>query len=328
MKNRPVILFFGILLLLGVFLPAHAQQFIQIPSPQGYVTDLSGILSAGEKQILETRLQTVEKDTAVEVVILVVPTTQGEDISQFATRVFDQWKIGKKGKDNGLLIVLATQDRAYFMETGYGLGGTLPDALLGRIGREKMVPLFKDGKFSAGLIAGLDDIEGYLRNDPNVVAEYETNPISTIFPSQNIVFEAFDFGFVMIGIVLILFLLLLAKMWRHFSSQENGKGDFLKQTFILLMVGVFFTIFIGIFTLVLLGGFYGFTITGILFLYWLIFSKVPIFPKGSSSTYSRIGGFGGGIGGGRFRGGGFSGGGGFGGFGGGRTGGGGAGGRF
>lgn len=299
--------------LLIPFAWAQNSAFVPVPPNEGYVTDTAHVLDT-HAGALELQLKQLDLDKGVQVAVLTLPTTAGEELSQYAGRVFDSWKIGNAERDNGLLIVLATEDRAYFVQTGYGLEGTLPDILIGRIAQEEMVPLFTQGEFGLGIAAGVNAFEGILRNDPSVVSEYAEKPIE---------FELFNAGFMAMGLAGVLFVLLLIKLWKGLASDRK---TFVQQALALVASGLFLAVGGGFFTLLAFGGFYGFSLTSIFFLYWLLFGSVPLFAltSGSMGGVGRgIGGWGGGMGG-------FGGGsgGGFGGFGGGSSGGGGAGGRF
>ena len=142
-----VMLFFGV-----------ARAGVAVPALKARVTDLTGTLTAQQTQSLETRLAALEQRKGAQVVVLVLPTTQPEDIADYATRVFDQWKIGRKNVDDGVLVVVAKNDHRAMIETGYGLEGAIPDAAASRIIREYMSPKFRVNDF----YGGLDDAIGAL----------------------------------------------------------------------------------------------------------------------------------------------------------------------
>jgi uncharacterized protein len=129
-----------------------------IPPLAARVTDLTRTLSASERQALEAKLADWEARTGNQLAVLVVPSTQPEPIETYSIRVAEQWKIGRKGNDNGVLFVVAKEDRKLRIEVGYGLEGVLTDATSGRIIRETVAPLFREGKFGSGIGAGVDRI--------------------------------------------------------------------------------------------------------------------------------------------------------------------------
>jgi len=162
---------------LAAFLLAPYALAYDIPEPNGYVTDQASVFSYEDEIAIEAKIQEIEDSTTAEIGVLVIPTTDGEAISQLAFDVGNTWGVGKEQNDNGLVIVIATEDRAWFMATGYGLEGALPDAITKRIAENDFPPHFREGRYAVGILAALDDIEGYLKNDPSVIAEYEGSSI-------------------------------------------------------------------------------------------------------------------------------------------------------
>lgn len=136
--------------------------------PKQYVEDLAQKIDAKAKEKLLGYLQELEQKTGVQFIVLTVPTTGGEPIERFALRLAESWKLGQKGKDNGLLLVVAVNDRKYRFETGYGLEGPLPDGLLGTIGRRYLVPHFRRGDYSKGIHDGVAAVLDTLSKHYNV----------------------------------------------------------------------------------------------------------------------------------------------------------------
>jgi uncharacterized protein len=138
-----------------VFLCISVSQAVvpQIPrTPSHHVVDLAGIMDDTVEQRLNGYLQELEQKTTAQFVVLTLTSLEGESIEDFTlTTAHDTWKLGQKGKDNGALLVVALKDKKYRFETGYGLEGTLPDSLVGSIGREYLVPYFKKGDYSTGI---------------------------------------------------------------------------------------------------------------------------------------------------------------------------------
>ena len=122
-------------------------------SPPGQVIDLAGIIDSTQKEQLSRILHELEQKTSVQMVILTLTSLDGEDINSVSLRTAEQWQLGQKDKDNGLLLTVALKDRRYRFETGYGLESVLPDSLLGTIGRQTLVPYFKQGNYSMGIAA-------------------------------------------------------------------------------------------------------------------------------------------------------------------------------
>jgi uncharacterized protein len=122
--------------------------------PRDYVVDLAGIVRSDLKSELNGYLQMLEQKTTAQVLVLTVRTLDNQSIEEFAFNTKEKWKLGQKGKDNGVLIVVAVNDRKYRIEVGYGLESILPDSMVGSIGREYFVPYFRTGDYSAGIYAG------------------------------------------------------------------------------------------------------------------------------------------------------------------------------
>ena len=120
--------------------------------PQNYVVDLAGIIDNATQNRLNAYLKELEQKTTVQFVVLTLDSLEGESIEDLSISIaHDRWKLGQKGKDNGLLLVVAVNDRKYRIEVGYGLEGLLPDSLVGSIGRNILVPFFKKGDYSGGI---------------------------------------------------------------------------------------------------------------------------------------------------------------------------------
>ncbi|MBZ5791055.1 TPM domain-containing protein [Burkholderia contaminans] len=126
------------------------------PPLKGRVTDTTGALSAACASELTDRLAALEQRLGVQIAILLVGSTGSSTIEQFATTVFDQWKLGKAEVNNGLLLVAALNDHAVRIEVGYGLEGTIPDIVAGRIIRERIVPAFRENRIEAGISDAVD----------------------------------------------------------------------------------------------------------------------------------------------------------------------------
>lgn len=122
-----------------------------IPPLSARVTDLTGTLDAQQKQTLESELAALEQRKGAQVGVLLVPTTQPEDIAQYAIRVFDAWKLGRKNIDDGALLIVAKNDRRVRIEVARGLEGAIPDAAAARIIREYIAPKFRTGDFYGGI---------------------------------------------------------------------------------------------------------------------------------------------------------------------------------
>lgn len=144
---------------------AQAQAEQAIPPLTARVTDTSGTLTDAQRSALEAKLEAFEHEKGAQVAVLVVPTTQPEAIEQYSIRVVDAWKLGRAQPDDGVLLLVAKDDRQLRIEVGYGLEGALPDAIASRIIRETITPRFREGDYYGGIDAGLDRILGVIRGE-------------------------------------------------------------------------------------------------------------------------------------------------------------------
>ena len=154
------------LLALTLCWPLVADAQIAVPALTGRVTDQTATLSAEQKAALEQTLQAFEARKGSQLAVLLVPTTAPETIEQYALRVAEQWKLGRKKVDDGAILVIAKTDRALRIEVGYGLEGALNDATSKRIISEIITPRFKQGDFSGGITAGVDQIIRVIDGEP------------------------------------------------------------------------------------------------------------------------------------------------------------------
>lgn len=155
------------LLVSGAALAADAPRdgFQPIPALRARVTDLTGTLTASESQALEAKLAAWESRTGNQLAVLIVPTTQPETIEQYGIRVAEAWKLGQKSKDNGVLFLVAKNDKRMRIEVGYGLEGELTDVASRRIIGDTVAPLFSQGQFAAGINAGAERIMRIVSGD-------------------------------------------------------------------------------------------------------------------------------------------------------------------
>jgi len=139
---------------------------VAVPPLTARVTDQTGTLTREQQAGLERMLQEFEARKGTQIAVLMVPTTAPEPIEQYALRVGEQWKIGRKKVDDGAILVVAKDDRALRIEVGYGLEGVLNDATASRIIREVIVPRFRENDFYGGIDAGLDRMVRVIDGEP------------------------------------------------------------------------------------------------------------------------------------------------------------------
>lgn len=139
---------------------------VEVPPFTARVVDLTQTLSESEQVTLEAKLKRFEEAKGSQIAVLLVPTTQPDEIEQYSIRVVDEWKVGRKSVDDSVLILIAIDDRKMRIEVGYGLEGAIPDLYAKRIINETLTPKFKQGDFAGGIAAATDQIIGLIDGEP------------------------------------------------------------------------------------------------------------------------------------------------------------------
>ncbi len=263
-----------------------AASAVSYPAISGFVTDNANIIDSSYKDKITQLAGEIEKESTVEIAVVTIDSLEGEDIDMYAVNLFEKWGIGKKDKDNGLLILVAKEDREAKFEVGYGLEGTVTDSMRVNIGERIIVPNFKNGEYGKGIYESMLVVQELLKGNPEVVSQYSMkqggSSGNTDISGSGA--DAFGVLFGILFVLVVIFIIFIAIMNASYGTDSSWKrGRVYRQTP----------------------------------------GRLPDrgWGMGGGGHWSGGGGFGGGFGGGRSGGGGF--GGGFGGFGGGRSGGGG-----
>ena len=155
-----------------VFLLAlHARLLAAPLTPQGSVSDFANLLTPETKTALQALLRDTEQQTTAEIAVVTVPSLDGETVEQYANRLFKEWGIGKKGVNNGVLVLVAPTERKVRIEVGYGLEPVLPDGLAGEIIRTDFLPQFKNGDYPRGILDGVRHVSDIVRDRHVLTAE-------------------------------------------------------------------------------------------------------------------------------------------------------------
>lgn len=169
-----------VLLILLLCLPcfAGAQQQASIPAFDSPVVDTTGTLDAASKQRLEQQALALRQRKGSQLQVLIVPSTAPETIEQYAVRAFESFRLGRKGVDDGVLLIVAKDDRKVRIEVGYGLEGAIPDITAGRVIQEYMVPKFRQGDYAGGIIDATTQLVKLIDGEPlpEPVADNPTGP--------------------------------------------------------------------------------------------------------------------------------------------------------
>jgi uncharacterized protein len=202
-----------LLLLAATALGAAAQPLVAVPPLSERVIDLTGTLTAVESQNLIGKLAAFEAEAGPQIVVLLVPTTQPEDIASFAQRVGVEWKIGRRDVGDGLLMVVAKNDRKIWIAPAKALEGAVPDLAARKVVTEQISPRFKTGDFAGGIDAGVDALISRIKG--------ENLPVPTARDRRG---GASDFGFAPLELLLFAFVALpiLATVLRSIFGRGLG----------------------------------------------------------------------------------------------------------
>ena len=137
---------------------ATAQEFPERPRPARLVNDFAGILSASQRQTLESALVAYDDSTSTQIAVVTVPTLNDYDVADYAVQLGEKWGIGRKQKDNGLLLLVAPNERKVTIQVGYGLEGAIPDATAKTIISQRIIPYFKQNNYPGGIAAGVQGL--------------------------------------------------------------------------------------------------------------------------------------------------------------------------
>ncbi|MDD3310555.1 YgcG family protein [Pseudodesulfovibrio sp.] len=198
----------AVLLLAAV--PARA---LEAPSFSGYVTDRAHMISAEAKAAMEDRLAELDRTDSTQVAVLTIPSLEGDSLEDFSIRVAEAWKVGHKGSDNGVLLIVSKGDHKIRIEVGYGLEGVLTDILAGQIIKNIIGPHFRAGDYDAGFIDGVAAIAGAVRG------EYSAPPAAERRRSRSGILP-----FIVVPMILIIGLTELFGRRRRYSPLSSGEA--------------------------------------------------------------------------------------------------------
>ena len=171
---------FALLTLASFVSVSAAQESADVPLLTARVTDLAGFLTPSEARLLEERLEAFEDSTSTQIAILTVPSLGGTSIEEYSIQTFEKNGIGQKNKDNGVLLLVAREERRLRIEVGYGLEGVLTDALSTQVIEREIKPAFREGRYGQGLLAGVDAIMAITAGE--YTADGQATEIRNFFP--------------------------------------------------------------------------------------------------------------------------------------------------
>jgi uncharacterized protein len=187
---------------------AWGERVQDLPAPTNYVNDFANVLSPATLASLNALCAQLDRQAHAQIAVVTVKSLDGEPIENFATALEDKWKVGKKGTDRGLLLILATDDRKYRVEVGYGLEGILPDGRVGDIGRA-MVPYLRQNDYDGAVTMAVRQIAGVIAADAGVTLNLGPRPAYA--PAQQA--KPLTLGEVLVlGVILLLVIFFLARV--------------------------------------------------------------------------------------------------------------------
>jgi len=148
---------------------------VSYPQFRGYVTDNANMIDQSYEAKITQLAGEIERETTVQIAVATVESLEGESIYTYSENLFEKWGIGKKDKDNGLLILVVKDPHNYGFEVGYGLEGTITDSITYEMGKKKFEPNFKNGDYGKGIYESMLDVQELVRGNPEVVSQYSTN---------------------------------------------------------------------------------------------------------------------------------------------------------
>ncbi|MGA2141085.1 MAG: TPM domain-containing protein [Brevinematales bacterium] len=273
-------LFLSILL----FSPFAATFSLSIPaSPEARVNDYAGMLSDDTRAAIEAYLANLESRTGIQIVVAAFPSLEGESLEDYSIRLAEKWKIGQKGKDNGVILVIFKQERKLRIEVGYGLEDKLPDASASYIIRNVIAPYFKAGDYDSGVKAGVQAIAKTVSGESTDETETSSGPSNFTIDKEKLI----KIGIIILCVLAVLFLLDILRFFYYMSGHRNYGHRYSFFEWLII-----FSITLGIFKII----------------FYLFLMRGGGFGGGSGSGWGSGGSSFGGGGGGSFGGGGSSGG--------------------
>jgi uncharacterized protein len=201
-------------LILIFYLPQLLAR--DVPALKARVNDYARMLSSYTEKQLEGILRDLEQTDSTQIVILTIPSLEGEVLEEFSIKVLDEWKIGQKGLDNGAMLLIAQDDREIRIEVGYGLEGSLTDLMSGRIVHDVILPRFRAGNFDQGVLDGVQAMVGVVRGEykaPEKIPSRKGPKFKGTHP------------FFIVWLVFVFIIILLGKLRRIFGPKRSGRSS-------------------------------------------------------------------------------------------------------
>lgn len=186
---------------------------LEVPALHGRVNDYANIINSNTEAEISSYLDSVENTTGIQIVVLTVPSLKGEDISSFSIKTAEQWGIGRKGNDDGALLVVALNEHQVRIEVGYGLEDKLTDAKCGLIIRNVMIPEFKNNNYSGGILKGVKNMGGIATNNTELISRSVSEEISS---------DSDFVGFIVLIFWIFVFIIAITSRSRRFYRHSGN----------------------------------------------------------------------------------------------------------
>lgn len=213
------------LFVLGFSIPTFSSGF-RVPRPEGYIRDITHTLSLDQEASLELSSKEIDKKSGVQLAVLIVNDLDGDTIENATVKTFEKWGIGQKGKDNGVLFLIALKDKKMRIEVGYGLEGVLPDGKAGAILDSSVVPYFKKAQFSEGILSGYKRIAETV--DPSFKVKNQKENHQKPVKKASLLQAFIVNNFIIMLLVILVGLLIISPTFRSFFflMLVSGSGRF------------------------------------------------------------------------------------------------------
>ena len=191
-------------LLIFVSCIAISEANINLPGPVGYVSDYANVIDSESREKISSLISELEQKTGAEIAVVTIKTLESNSIDDYSVRLFEKFGIGKKDKNNGVLILAAIEDRKVRIEVGYGLEGILPDGLCGEIIDKYVIPGFKQGDYGKGLMTGVFVVASFIAKDANV--EFTGTAVPAVDEPRKASTGKMIFNIIFIIVLIIIFI--------------------------------------------------------------------------------------------------------------------------
>ncbi len=213
-----------VLVLFSTLAFAQSDALLQKLQPQGYVDDFAGVLQPQQRADLEAYLQELDRKTGAQIAVVTLKSLDGGEIRDFANRLFEKWGVGKKGEDRGLMILTVLDQHRIWVEVGYGLEPLLPDARVGHILDQSVMPYFKAGDLAGGLISGTQTFGGIIARQAGVQITGQATP-RAVPPAGQGAHQLSCLELVLIGLALVIFIpIIMRHPWLLLFLLSSGRG--------------------------------------------------------------------------------------------------------